>query len=369
MKASVRRHYEAQNELIERYIEIDMLLDSDLSQNMIREYTQQPESSSTSRPSNAVPANIDVEGQAYLNADQREDYSGIVTLAIVVNFLINIFLLAGKGAIVLLTNSMSVIASLVDSALDFLCTTIIWLSTTLAESSNPNTRFKYPIGRSRLEPLGVLVFSIIIIVSFFQVAVESVERLYGGPRVAVKLGIPSFAIMSMAVILKLFAWFWCKSVNSSSVQALAQDAMSDIVFNLLSICFPVIGHLFDIWWLDPLGALCLSIYIVIQWIDTMFEHIRNLSGVTADSLDKQVITYLCMRFAESIIKVTSINVYHAGDRLQVEVDIVVNEKLLLRDSHDLGEALQYTIEALPMVERAFVHIDYRQGNFKGHIRR
>ncbi|KAK7202361.1 cation efflux family-domain-containing protein [Myxozyma melibiosi] len=366
MPRRIRNFYRSQNELAERYMEVDSLLDSDISHTMIHDYT---DGVSAASRRTAVPANIDEEGQTHLNTDAREEYSGIVTLAIIVNFLINIFLLAGKGAIVILTNSISVIASLVDSALDFLCTTIIWLSTSMAESTDSTTRFNYPVGRSRLEPIGVLVFSVIIIVSFCQVAVEAIERLYSGPRVPVRLGLPSFAIMSMAVILKLFAWLWCRSINSSAVQALAQDAMSDIVFNILSMLFPIAGHLFGYWWLDPLGALLLSIYIIHQWVETTLEHIRNLSGVAGDSVDKQVVTYLCLRFAESIKQVTAVNVYHSGDRLQVEVDIVVEDQLSLRDTHDLGEALQYAIETLPMVERAYVHLDYRGDNFVGHIQR
>lgn len=41
----------------------------------------------------------------------------------------------------------------------------------------------------------------------------------------------------------------------------------------------------------------------------------------------------------------------------------------LRDVHDLGEALQYSIESLAGVERAFVHCDYQVRNPSGHIRR
>ncbi|KAJ8102821.1 cation efflux family-domain-containing protein [Lipomyces tetrasporus] len=359
-----RKFYEQQNELIERYIEIDCLLDSDVSHTMIHQYSQE-----SRRQRDAVPGNIDEEGQLHLAADARDEYSGFVTMAIMVNFLINVFLLVGKAAIVLLTNSISVIASLVDSALDFLCTTIIWFTTSMIESSSPSIKFLYPVGRARLEPIGVLIFSIIIIVSFSQVAVEAVQRIYNGPREPVQLGVPSFAIMSLAVISKLFAWLWCRSVKSSAVQALAQDAMSDIVFNLLSILFPITGYLFNFWWLDPFGALCLSVYIIRQWVGTTIEHIRHLTGISGEAIDKQVITYLCVRFAESIKQVTAINVYHAGDRLHVEVDIVVDAKLTLRDTHDLGEALQYAIETLPMVERAYVHMDYRHDNFVGHIQR
>jgi hypothetical protein len=49
--------------------------------------------------------------------------------------------------------------------------------------------------------------------------------------------------------------------------------------------------------------------------------------------------------------------------------VVLDEKMPLRDVHDLGEALQYSIESLEGVERTFVHCDYTVGNPSGHIRR
>jgi hypothetical protein len=53
-----------------------------------------------------------------------------------------------------------------------------------------------------------------------------------------------------------------------------------------------------------------------------------------------------MRFAKTIKQIQGINAYHAGDKLNVEVDIVVDETMALRDSHDLGESLQYVLGEL-----------------------
>lgn len=50
-----------------------------------------------------------------------------------------------------------------------------------------------------------------------------------------------------------------------------------------------------------------------------------------------------MRFAKTIKQIQGIEAYHAGDKLNVEVDIVVDENINLRDSHDLGESLQYVL--------------------------
>ena len=106
--------------------------------------------------------------------------------------------------------------------------------------------------------------------------------------------------MMITIIAKLGCWIWCSSSQSSSVQALAQDAMTDIVFNTVSLLMPTIGHYFNIWWFDPLGAFALSIYIVVNWGHTAFEHINNLTGAAADPLDYKVILYLAYRFAEPI---------------------------------------------------------------------
>lgn len=111
----------------------------------------------------------------WLEEDEDLDSSDrIVTIAIYVNFAANFILLAGKIAVVISVSSMSVLASLVDAVLDFLSTVIVWTTTWLISRQD---QYKYPVGRRRLEPLGILVFSVIMITSFVQVALESVQRL------------------------------------------------------------------------------------------------------------------------------------------------------------------------------------------------
>lgn len=58
--------------------------------------------------------------------DGEDSGSRVVTVAIYINLVANVLLLAGKLAVILLTSSLSVLASLVDAALDFLSTAIVW---------------------------------------------------------------------------------------------------------------------------------------------------------------------------------------------------------------------------------------------------
>ena len=74
-----------------------------------------------------------------------------------------------------------------------------------------------------------------------------------------------------------------------------------------------------------------------------------------------------MRFARVIRSIQGLNAYHSGDKLNVEVDVVLDEGAKLKDSHDLGESLQYVLESVPMVDRAFVHLDYKRWNLPTHM--
>ncbi|KAK9474396.1 cation efflux family-domain-containing protein [Dipodascopsis tothii] len=363
MSKPLREFYEKQNELIERYREIDRLLDSKIPEALLQTYSDEV----TRRQRQDVPANVEEEGLPLLGHDTSESHAE-VRFAILLNFGLNVVLLLAKAAVTLLSNSLSVVASLVDSALDFLSTAIIWTTAAFVQSRNWRLLYAYPVGRSRLEPIGVLVFSIIMIVSFIQVLIEAFQRLLHGAE-EVDVGVPSLVIMLLTVLSKLGAYLWCRSVRSSSVQALAQDAMTDVIFNSFSILFPIVAHYGHLWWFDALGAIFLAVYVIVSWASTSLEHVRHLTGAQCDSIDHQVVLYLCTRFAETVRYVSGLNAYYAGDRINVEVDIIIDDKMTLRDGHDIGEALQYAIETLPIVERAFVHLDYRRDNFAGHIPR
>ena len=82
-----------------------------------------------------------------------------------------------KIIVSLTSSSLSIIASLVDSALDFLSTLIIFTVSRIVAQRDWKSKFNFPVGKARLEPIGVLVFSVIMIVSFMQVFVEAVHRL------------------------------------------------------------------------------------------------------------------------------------------------------------------------------------------------
>lgn len=275
-----------------------------------------------------------------------------------INVIVNIFLLAAKGVAAIWSNSLSLIASLVDSALDLLCTIIIWVTNRLVGWRLSSLKKKFPIGRRRLEPLGILVFSIIMVISFLQILQESVKKLLpGGDRKVAEL--PPAAIFSMVatIVVKGFIWFGCIRVKTTQVQALAQDCATDVKFNTFSLLFPLIGHKANIWWLDPVGAAILSLFIVYDWAGTCLENVTRLTGEAANDRVTRKMMFMAYRFAPLVGGFKSLKCYHVGDGVCVEIDVLMPADTPLRKCHDVAETLQYCLEGLSEVDRAFVTID------------
>lgn len=287
--------------------------------------------------------------------------------AINVNVLANVLLLVAKGIAALSSNSLSLLASLLDSALDLLCTAIVWVTNRLVSWRLSSLRTRFPVGRRRLEPMGILVFSVIMVLSFAQVLQESVEKLLpSGDHSLTTLPIAAIASMAGTVALKGTIGLCCMRVKTTQVQALVQDCKTDVYFNTLSLLFPLIGRAAGIWWLDPAGAAILSLYIIYDWMGTAFENITRLCGVAASPELQKKLTFLAYRFSPLVQGFKSINAYHAGEGLWVEYDILLDEKTPVKRAHDIAETLQYCAEALPEVDRCFVTTDYAIENPAGH---
>ena len=356
-----RQFYEQQNERLNDWLEVDAIVSS-MADDVLDSMNVQdadgdgiPEMGGRlkSTGGNIDPLLPEDERERRAHAGRRAKW------AINVNVLANIILLIAKMVAATKSSSLSLIASLVDSALDLLCTLIIWTTNKMVQWRIRRLAHKFPVGRRRLEPLGILAFSIIMIVSFLQILQESVTKLLPSSAPHEAASLPAIAIGALAatVIVKGIIWIGCIPIKTTQVQALAQDCKTDVIFNTLSLLFPLIGHAFQLWWLDPVGAALLSLFIIYDWAETLLENVARLTGASVDLRLLKKITYMAWRFSPVVDAYKSITAYHAGDGVWVEMDILMGEETKLGRVHDVAETLQYCLEGLQEVDRAFVTVD------------
>lgn len=99
----------------------------------------------------------------------RRDYY----LAVIVT-IVNLFFLVIQGVAVYLSGSYSVISSLVDAACDLVTSATIWITNRMMKRRDP---YNYPRGRTRLEPIALIIISIIMGVASVQIIIQSLEAI------------------------------------------------------------------------------------------------------------------------------------------------------------------------------------------------
>lgn len=135
------------------------------------------------------------------------------------------------------------------------------------------------------------------------------------------------------------------------------DHRNDIAINSFGLIMAVVGEKIA-WYLDPIGAILVALIILFSWVSNAFEHIWLLVGKSAPKEFISKLIYMGVTHDDRILKVDTCRAYHAGHKYFVEMDIVMDEGLPLKVTHDVGQDLQRKLEGLADVERAFVHVDY-----------
>ncbi|XVE78791.1 hypothetical protein DITRI_Ditri14bG0006400 [Diplodiscus trichospermus] len=297
----------------------------------------------------ASSESIDGEDNEFKEQAQHERAMNISNFA-------NILLLAFKLYATIKSGSIAIAASTLDSLLDLMAGGILWLTHLSMKNTNI---YKYPIGKLRIQPVGIIIFAAVMATLGFQVLVQAMEQLIEdkpSEEMSSNQLVWMLTIMLSATVVKLALWLYCKSSSNKIVRAFAKDHYFDVVTNVVGLLAAVLGDKFY-WWIDPAGAIALAIYTIANWSGTVLENAVSLVGQSASPEFLQKLTYLVIRHPQ-VKRIDTVRAYTFGVLYFVEVDIELPEDLPLKEAHTIGETLQIKIEKLPEVERAFVHLDF-----------
>ncbi|KAH7141190.1 hypothetical protein B0J13DRAFT_52874 [Dactylonectria estremocensis] len=253
------------------------------------------------------------------------------------------------------SGSLSLFTTMADSIFDPLSNITLILSNRAIHRVDPR---RFPAGKARLETVGNIIFCFLMMaVSLIIIAFAC--RELADAEGAKRFNLPSVISVCAAFATKLGLFLYCWAIKDkySQVNILWQDHRNDLFVNGFGILTSVGGAKL-LWWIDPMGAIILSVAISGVWMRTAIGEFLLLVGVTASVETQQLITYVCITHSDAIQGIDTVRVYHSGPRLIAEVDIVMDRSQTLQDSHDIAEALQIKLEDLPDIERAYVHIDY-----------
>ncbi|WOL02846.1 metal tolerance protein 7 isoform X1 [Canna indica] len=288
--------------------------------------------------------------------EELKDMARSERIAINVSNIVNLFLFASKVVASVESRSMAVIASALDSLLDLLSGMILWFTSYAMRSPN---QYSYPIGKNRMQPVGIIVFASVMGTLGLQILLESSRQLITKEHPTFDHEKELWMVGSMAsvTVVKFFLMLYCRSFKNEIVRAYAQDHFFDVITNSIGLVTSLLAVRFY-WWMDPVGAILIALYTISTWAKTVLENVLLLIGRTAPPEFLAKLTYLVWNHHQDIKHIDTVRAYTFGSQYFAEVDIVLPADMPLSQAHDIGETLQEKLELLPEVERAFVHVDF-----------
>ncbi|RVX13723.1 Metal tolerance protein 5 [Vitis vinifera] len=343
-----------------------------------------------------------------MTEEEREKLARSETTAIRISNIANMILFAAKVYASVMSGSLAIIASTLDSLLDLLSGFILWFTAFSMQTPNP---YQYPIGKKRMQPLGILVFASVMATLGLQIILESVRTL-SSDEAEFDLTREQeqwvVGIMLSVTLTKLILAVYCRAFTNEIVKAYAQDHFFDVITNIIGLIAVLLANYISDW-MDPVGAIIVSgnsfllspnsqfspgnqkalntyklgyyqrlpsvydgilvklaLYTIRTWTLTVLENVNSLVGRTAAPEYLQKLTYLCWNHHKAIRHIDTVRAYTFGSHYFVEVDIVLPANMPLQEAHDIGESLQVKLELLPEIERAFVHLDYEYSHKPEH---
>ncbi|CAN4105922.1 unnamed protein product [Withania somnifera] len=300
-----------------------------------------------------------------MSKEEREKLARSETTAIRISNIANMVLFAAKVYASVKSGSLAIIASTLDSLLDLLSGFILWFTAFSMQTPNP---YQYPIGKKRMQPLGILVFASVMATLGLQIILESMRTLLSDESdfsLTKEQERWVVGIMVFVTLVKLVLVLYCRSFTNEIVKAYAQDHFFDVITNIIGLVAALLANYITDW-IDPVGAMILALYTIRTWSMTVLENVNSLVGKAAAPEYLQKLTYLCWNHHKTIKHIDTVKAYTFGSHYFVEVDIVLPADMHLQEAHDIGESLQEKLELLPEIERAFVHLDYEYSHKPEH---
>mmetsp|Transcript_2481 Transcript_2481/g.5161 ORF Transcript_2481/g.5161 Transcript_2481/m.5161 type:complete len:406 (+) Transcript_2481:88-1305(+) len=356
-----RKFYETQNDFLEELDELSFAFGSSLE----------------TRRSSGEKGNS--SGQVF-EKEELKKAKRMGAFVVRLSFVANVCLLGTKAFATVITGSLVVLSSFLDSFLDLVSGLILFITSSVARRRSP----LYPVGLKRMEPLGVVIFSAVMGMSAVWIIIEAARRVIsvlsdgsnntaesGEGETEVVGGVfmdpLTLGLLGGVIVVKLVLWIVCRQVQSVSAQAYADDHRNDVLTNAFSLVSSlIIFFLPDFWWMDPLSATILALYILINWTKTARENIVTLIGKAAPPEVHRQLTTLILASNADVSAINTVRAFHAGENYTLEVHVVLPPDMPLKEAHDIGQNLQIQLEALPPIDRAYVHLDCEVGDRVDH---
>ncbi len=295
------------------------------------------------------------------------------TLVAALTALLLILVKLGVG---LMTGTVVVVASAVDSFLDFVVSSFNVYAVRSADRPSDQT---YNYGRGKMEGVAAFTEGLAILVSALYILRHAILKFQvpGSLGLGWRLpeAIPSAAlgwamaamVFSLAVTAALVGFLKKMSAQSESliIRADTLHYQTDLLSNGGILIALGLVRITGWAWLDPLIAGGVSIFVARAAIPLLRKGLAMLLDRALDDALVEQIRTLAENYTDRVTNVHELKTRRSGDTNLVEFHLVFDEGISLREAHQISDEIEMRVRALEKTRWIVnIHLDPVDDSFR-----
>jgi len=273
----------------------------------------------------------------------------------ILGILTNLFLFLIKITFGFMSKSQSMIADSFNSIGDVFASLMTFIGNKIASGESDED---HNFGHGKAEYIFSMFISISIIVIAIKLLYDSLKSFILGNEVIYSKSL--IFIFLKTIIIKLILYIYTKKLYKEENNILIKSSMLDHrndVFLTLGVLISVIFSKYNIYFLDIIVSILISVWFLLTGINLFKESYNILMDISLDLDTKEKIIKLISK-DKRIIKIDDIHSVSIGYKFIVVLTISVNGNLTTFDSHEIANLIENKIiKSFDNVKDVFVHIN------------
>lgn len=255
----------------------------------------------------------------------------------------------------LMTESVSLLSTLVDSLLDAMASMFNLVA--VHHALQPADR-EHRFGHGKAEPLAGLAQAAFIAGSAAFLLFQAVERMvHPRPIANVEIGIAAMVVsIVLTFALVMFQRYVVRKTGSVAIGADQLHYQGDLLTNASVIVSLVLVTRFGIGFADPLFAIAIAFYIVWSARTIAIDSLNLLMDRELPDEDRRKIRALCEAHPE-VKGIHDLRTRSSGQQVFIQLHLELDGAMTLHDVHEVSEAVMHEIEAAFPNAEVIIHED------------
>jgi cation diffusion facilitator family transporter len=274
-----------------------------------------------------------------------------------VGLISNLFLVAIKFIAGIYGRSQALVADAIHSLTD-LTTDIAVIAGSHYWSRPPDEN--HPYGHRRLETLVTVFIGVVLIAAGIGIgwkAISTLQEKHAAPPGWIAV---FAALVSIGCKESIYRWtaITGRRVKSAALAANAWHHRTDAISSIPVLIAVTGARIAPTWsFLDNIGAVIVSIFILHASIKIIWPALGELIDVGAPTEICKTIEDIALK-NEGVLQVHDIRTRYISSSIQVDLHIVVEGLITVREGHDIADDVKARIiDSIPEVLDVIVHVD------------